>query len=739
MKLRFIIILLFVASLNVQAGFILITQEDPLGSNPRQIFTPYKLSIKSLQVTTNINENLAETTVEQIFFNPGMLSLEGVYMFPIPKGMMVKNFSMEIDGKPFQAEMLEATKARGIYEDIVRKSLDPALLEYADNGLIRIRVFPILPGSEKKIKLTYSQILIPDNNTMEYIYPLNSKKYSNGQLAKVQVTVNVKNNAEITNLYCPSHFASYLRTDIHNTSVVYSSEKATVENDFRLYVGTSSKNVGMSIVSYKEADEDGFFLLHFSPAIQYAQNKIVAKDIVFVLDISGSMSEEKMMQSQKALTFCLNTLNANDRFEIIKFSTEAEAVFSQLMAANETNISKAKKFVNQMQAMGGTNMDQAFELAFKSKQNSDRPFFVIFITDGKPTIGETNDDKLAEKILAYNISNSRIFTFGIGDEINSYLLDKLTDRTQGYRSYISPTEDIEVKISDFFSKINAPVLTNIELVFSAARGISMVFPKSMPDLFKGGTLSVSGKFKSPGDMKVELKGKVDGQSVSYIYEIILKEDSKNDFVASIWASRHIGYLLDQIRLNGESKEVKDEIIALAKKYGIITPYTSLLILEDEEINISNKTIAQENEIFNGRAAHYQGFMDEQKKEYSKVKKRSGKESVQSSTEIQDLSNSDKIDDSKTGGSRMVYKDINGEEKNFSEQSQMVQGRAIYQKGNQWIDLYVQEKKTKKENKIKFGSKEYFHLLNNDPNVSKFLSLGKNVQFIYKDEMITVYE
>jgi len=736
-KYTILITLLFLTELIVAGGIIIIEPStgNPLGRRP------YMLEVRSLKVESQIKDQYAFTKIEQVFYNPSNMNLEGYFLFPVPKGCVIKNFSMDINGKKMQAELLDADKARKIYEDIVRKLRDPALLEYSEQALFKVRIFPIEALKEKRIEISYSEILEKDNNTQEYIFPLNTKKYSSAPLKNLSFKIEVESDIEIKTVYSPTHEMEIKRKDNKHVTIGFEAASLQPDLDLRLFIGFDNSKIGMSLLSYKLAGEDGFFLLNINPGQLKANEKIISKDITFVLDVSGSMASPKMDQARKALNFCVENLEANDKFEIIRFSTEAEALFGKRVLADQANKAKALEFIKNLRPIGGTNIDEAIELACKEKKSADRPNMIVFITDGKPTIGETNEDQLLKKIKANNSENTRVFTFGIGDDINTHLLDKITEETNAYRSYISDKEDIELKISNFYNKVSSPILTDIELKFAFNGKVRKIFPHKLPDVFKGSSITVLGRFEGVGSVELSLEGKVNGKSEKYNFSGKFDEKTDNDFIAPLWAARNVGYLLDQIRLHGESKELIDEVISLSKKYGIVTPYTSYLILEDEQINITNNNIRDDQVIFNRRFApnEDEDFKSRGKEEFSNLNKKSGESGVVSSSEVQNLGFSDNINSSKQGAGRMLYKDKSGKTQNLSSQVKNIQGRAVYQNNNEWIDLYVQNSENQKVNRIQFASIEYFNLLNKYPETSQFLSLGQNVKFLYKNSLYEVYE
>jgi len=715
-KYIFTLLFIFLMKISYAGGFLIIDPNNKNNSRIPHRVNPYIIQHKSLNVSVYIKDQYAKTTVKQVFYNPTNVNLEAWFIFPVPKGVVIKNFSMEINGKKMQAELLDAAKARKIYEDIVRKLKDPALLEYSGQKLFKVRIFPVEARKEKKIEISYTQILEKDNNTEEYLFPLNTKKYSAKPLKNLSFKIDIESTSKIKTIYSPSHKMEVIRKSENKAVVGFEASSLKSNIDLKLFIGFDKSKIGVSILDYKLENEDGFFLLNISPGKLSSSNKIINKDISFVLDVSGSMAGEKMTQAKKALSFCINNLNKGDKFEIVKFSTEAQALFGKRVVANAENIKKAQDFINKLRAIGGTNIDEAIGLACKEKKSVNRPNMIVFITDGKPTIGETSEDKLLKQVKESNSENTRIFTFGIGDNINTHLLDKITEETNAYRTYINPNEDIEIKVSNFFTKVSSPILTDVKISFEGSVRAKQMYPKKTPDIFKGSSITLLGKYEKTGSTKIILSGKVNGKDEKYTYPIKFTKSNKNDFIPPLWAARKIGYLLDEIRLHGESEEVKDEIVALAKKYGIITPYTSYLILEDEEINITNNNIRPSSTIFKNRFADEEKFRSKTKEEYGNLNKKAGRSSVVSSNEVQGLGQANTTADQMQGSSRMMYYDKKGKKQNLSTQVINIQGRAVYQKQDKWIDLYVQNYKGN-ITKIQFATVLIISKLETTPRLS----------------------
>lgn len=742
--LVFMILVVALAAPVLADGFIVIPR--PPHPRPPRPLTPFPLEVLNHNVTVIIKDQVATTFIDQVFYNPTGQRLEGYYLFPVPKGAVIQKFSMWVNGKQLSAELLDARKAREIYQDIVRRQQDPALLEYSETGVFKVRIFPIGPHSKKRIKISYHEFLNKDNNSVEYLYPLNTEKFSAKPLKNVSVNVEIISSDELKTLYCPTHQTEIIRKGDKRALVGYEEKNIKPDTDFKLYFTTGGGPVGCSLLSYKKPGEDGYFLLSLNPGSGRDQQNILDKDVSFVLDVSGSMAGEKLEQAKRALIFCIENLNAGDRFEIIRFSTEARALFGKLTQWNQKSRSRAGQFVRELRPIGGTNIDDALSMALELDNRSGRPFIVIFLTDGKPTIGVTDETELIRKIKQKNLTGTRIFTFGIGNEINTHLLDKITEITRSYRSYVSPQEDIEVKVSNFFTKIQSPVLTDIKLDYGKNVKVLKTYPLELPDLFRGSTLSVFGRYQGHGEAVIGLRGKLGDQPEALTFRVSpgflsgsSPDGEKNDFLPPLWAARRIGYLLDQIRLHGKSQEVIREITELARTYGILTPYTSYLIVEDEKTRVRRREIRPVDQVLAPAAGYDKEFESRSREEFQGMRRKSGRNSVRASEELQQLNRAVNFAQTRQGQSRLNFVDREGNTRNVYQQVKTIQGRAVYQTGRTWVDSLIQNQSFKKTIRIQFGSREYFELLSEQPETARFLALGQNVRFVQDEVLYEIHE
>jgi Ca-activated chloride channel family protein len=726
---------LFGAIFHVRAdGFIVVERPFliPPGHFP---FAP--LEVSSHHVDVKIDGQVAVTSIDQEFYNPNDQRLEGIYMFPVPKGAHIDKFSMEIGGKMVDAELLRADKARQIYEDIVRKMRDPALLEYAGRDLFKARIFPIEPRSRKPIKISYTELLRSDAGTVTYSYALSTEKFSARPIKSLSLKVEVKTEQPLASIYSPSHKVEIRRDGPNRAVIGYESKDEKPDTDFQLVYSSEKRDIGLSLITHKSGGEDGYFLLLAAPTVA-KETKPAPKDVVFVVDTSGSMAGAKLQQAKKALQFCVENLNTNDRFEIVRFSTEAESLFGKLSEADSEHRKRASNFIADLKPIGGTAIADALQTAFKARtEKSERPFVIIFLTDGLPTVGTRNPDEIVADVK--KAGDARIFSFGIGSDVNTQLLDQIAEGTRAFSQYVLENEDLEVKVSNFYTRIREPVLTNARLEFGGGVRTSKLYPAQLPDLFKGDQLVLTGRYSGSGEVETKLTGMANGREQTFTYKVKF-DDSSNDYVARLWATRRVGFLLDEIRIHGETTELRDEATDLARRYGIVTPYTAYLIVEDED----RRRVPTADRSMQSMSADAPARAEVSKAWDGFKEKKDGADAVANARS----QNAFKF--AEQSGASINYgaaESLRGFTLNapsapaesdrltqYTRQSKFVNGRAFFQNGKQWIDANAQNA-TKRQH-LQFNSEAYFDLLKQHPEAAPWMALGQNVLLALDD---TVYE
>ncbi|CAN5284195.1 hypothetical protein BH11PLA2_BH11PLA2_10200 [soil metagenome] len=541
------------------------------------------LAMVSHHVKATIEDQVGVTTVEQTFRNHTSRPLEATYIFPVPKGASVDKFVMWIDGKETVGELMEAKKAKQIYTDIVRRTQDPGLLEYIGQDLLQLKVFPVPARGDLKVSVRFTAIAPKDADVIEYTYPLRTDGKATRTLEDFSVKITLKSQHPIATVYSPTHLINIKRTGSREAVIEFEKSQTLLDKDFQLFYGLGDREVEITPLVYKPvSSEDGYFMLLVSPHTEVHRIKRVQRDMVMVLDTSGSMSDVKMNQARKALKHCLNNMGDGDRFAIISFATVVRTFKDELTANNAENLERANKWVDDLRQSGGTAILPALTRALEFRPSSEaRPFTLVFFTDGMPTVDETDPAKIVKAIAAKNSANTRIFTFGVGDDVNAAMLDQLAEATKAVSTYVRPLEDIELKVSSLHSKISYPVMTNVKLSSSNVK-LHEIYPPQMPDLFHGGQLVIIGRYAGQGHTAIKLTGRLGGETKELVYEVNFpgKTHDGKEFVEDLWARRKVGFLLDQIRMNGEQKELVEEVTKLAKRYSIATPYTSYLVVPD---------------------------------------------------------------------------------------------------------------------------------------------------------------
>jgi Ca-activated chloride channel family protein len=545
------------------------------------------LAMLNHNVSISINDQLATTRVEQTFRNHTDRNLEATYVFPVPKGATVNKFTMWIDGKETKGELLPAAEARNVYTSIVRRTQDPGLLEYIGNDMLQLKVFPIAPKSDQKVAVSFSFVAGKEGNLVEYVYPLKTDGKATATLEAFKVKATLTSQHGVGNVYSPTHAIAVKRKNEKEVEIEFEKNQALLDKDFQLFYSLSDADVGLTALMHKPVTADpGYMCLLVTPKMDRSKISQLGQDVVMVLDTSGSMRGVKMEQARKALKYCLNNLTPKDRFSIIQFATVVNRYRDELVEASSERVAHALKWVEDLDASGGTAIDaalkSAYELRPSNREEVTRPFTVVFFTDGQPTIGETNPEKITKDTLAASTRNTRVFTFGVGDDVNAVMLDRLAEGTRALSTYVRPAEDIEAKVSGMFAKMTNPVLTDLKLVTTGDVRLTEIYPNTLPDLFWGGQLVVFARYSGKGPTAIKLEGRVGADKKEFVYELTAADKTGNDkdFVEGLWARRKVGFLLDQIRVNGEKKELVDEVVTLAKRYGITTPYTSWLIVPD---------------------------------------------------------------------------------------------------------------------------------------------------------------
>ncbi|MBX3012139.1 MAG: VWA domain-containing protein [Caldilineaceae bacterium] len=542
------------------------------------------LRLEEQQVDVVIDGPLSQLHLTQVFRNHSAQTVEGTYFFPLPADAAISDFQMTVDGQVLEGQVLTKEAARRTYEEIVRQQRDPALLEYVGQGLFQVSLFPIPAGETRTLELRYSQILPLRDGLYQFRYPLKLRQMSTEPIGALTLNLTLRNQTGLRTIYSPTYDIAVERTSDTSAQVTYQATAVRPEQDFALYFGADHSPVGLNLLSYKPAGEDGYFVLLAAPSVAVAPEAVIARDLVMVVDISGSMQGDKMAQAKAAAHYVVDHLNAADRFNLIAFSTGVRLWQTTLQPVTTAQQQAAHQWIDGLEASGSTDINRSLleALAQLEGDASARPAYLLFLTDGLPTQGETDVARILANVRANRPDEVqlRLFPFGVGYDVNTALLDTLSQELGGRSSYVQPEERIDEEVSHFYAGISTPVLSDVRLAFGDNVVIDELYPYPLPDLFAGEQLVVVGRYREAAKVDVTLHGKRNGEAIVYRYPSQrLRAADGEPTVARLWAARKVSALLAQVRQQGPQQELIDAIVELSLQYGIITPYTAAFVPE----------------------------------------------------------------------------------------------------------------------------------------------------------------
>ncbi len=666
--------------------------------NPRAGESIPPLTVKSHRVTVEITDQVARTSVDQVFVNNFDRDIEGTYIFPVPEGASVSDFALFVGGQRVAGEVLDSAQARRVYEDIVRRLRDPGLLEYVGRNAFRARVYPIPARGEKRVQISYTEVLKSDAGLVKYLYPLNTERFSRDPLRSVSLTARIESQVPILNVYSPSHRVSVRRAGGHEATAGYEESNVRPDRDFLLFYSLSRDDVGLSFLNCPEGD-GGYFLLLASPRYAAERERVMAKDVVLVLDSSGSMAGAKIQQVKGAAEFIVRHLGRDDRFSLIDFDDQVTPFSEALLPATGADVERAVRFIYGVTDAGGTNINDALVKAMGLMPAGDRPGYVLFLTDGQPTVGTTETAAILKNVGQANRARARLAVFGVGDDVNTELLDRLSADHRGTSVYVAEDELIEAAISGFYERISSPLLTGTVLGFEGIE-TSSVYPQVLPDLFKGSQVAVVGRYKGAGPATIILTGKVGPAERRFVLESRkLAGEGASSFLPRLWATRRVGYLLEEIRLRGPNPELVDEVKRLGLRYGLVTPYTSFLVTEKERLAIP-AAAPEARDAMAARQVSGGGAVRAAKISLGFMAAPAAATAV--STQI-------------------LYKD----------------DKTFYLRDGAWVDSEYREGLPVRE--VRFDSDEYYRLLTEVPGLVKYLSAARTMTVVYRQTIFKIVE
>ncbi len=703
-----------VVTFAVLCASVLLAQDARLASNiiipQRQSFSSNSggIEITGVNVGVVILEQAATTTMDISFRNTSRSRQEAQLLVPVPDGAVVKSFSFEGSASEPTARILPKEEAKKTYDRIVARIRDPALLEFVGYNLVQSSVFPVPPGGRQKVRLTYEHLLSADGSRIDYVLP---RSESLDYKVPWQISVKIKSKKSISTVYSPSHMLQTKRVNENTISARLSKDASLEPGPFRLSYLTEQKGVSASLFAYPDARAGGGYFLLLAGLPAKPQEKedtpAIKREVTLVLDHSGSMRGEKLEQVREAAMQVLAGLEEGEAFNIIIYSQNIDFFSKGPLLKTKENVKRAYDYLKAVKAGGGTNIYDALQEALRQKPVKEMLPIVLFLTDGLPTVGNTSEAAIRDLAIKANPHKRRIFTFGVGVDVNTPLLDKIASETRAKATFVLPKEDVEVKVAQVFKRLVGPVLadTKVEIVGPdkkpAPSRVLDLMPTRLPDMFEGDQLVLLGRYTGNEPLTFSVSGNYLGKKRIFEFTFGLdKATVRNCFVPRLWASRKIAVLVEAIRQLGANgspaphpskpsedprlKELVDEIVRLSTEFGIMTEYTAFLALEGTNLADKDNVIRQAQENFEKRAMGVRSGMGSLNQEANTITQRAQQQM--------------------NARNRFYDENMNAV---TTAAIQQVNDMAFYQRGKRWVDSrLMKEAEIQPKKVIEFGSEEF---------------------------------
>ncbi|MHC4666965.1 MAG: VIT and vWA domain-containing protein [Planctomycetota bacterium] len=699
--------------------------------------TPAGVRIDRVRARVKILEQTATTELEVALANPGSRPAESVLLLPVPDGAAVHSFTFHGAAREPSARLLPKAEARRVYDEIVARTRDPALLEFAGYNLVRTSVFPVPARGTQKVRLTYHHLLHASDNRVDYVLPR-----SEALDVKVpwEILVDLKSKSPISTVYSPSHEFHLHRRDVRHFEL---RVKEREPGSFRLSYLRDGQGVTASLFAYPDPKVGGgyFLLLAGVPARLPAKGRL-AREVTLVLDRSGSMAGPKLDQVRQAALQVVEGLDDGEAFNLIDYGNDVALFAPQPVLKNAETTARARAYLARLRPRGGTNIHDALVEALRQKPRGEMLPLVLFLTDGLPTIGRTSESAIREAVEKGNPHRRRVFTFGVGHDVNAPLLDRIAEMTRATNTYVLPDEDVEVKVGEVFRRLYGPVVADAKIETLDGRGqvvtdrVRELIPAVLPDLFEGDQLVLLGQYRGEGPLRFRVEGSYPGERRTFVSSFDLKAaTTRNAFVPRLWASRRIAFLIDQIRQatgaddelvavndilvkNPRYRELVDEILRLSTQFGILTEYTSFLATEGTDLsNWGDLNLRCGREI-----------------DDNAVRLRWGEGAVSQAKNFKAQKGSIKLNRLNR------YLDQKLQRVEFGN-VQQIQNRTLFRQGASWIDgrLVAEQRSLKADRVVGWGTPEYRALLDAfiEEGCQGVLSFRGSILVRHKDETILI--
>lgn len=706
---------------------------------------PCRMGPAIVRTRTDVRARLVDRVlryeITETFVNRGNTVGEADYVYPLPKNSAFQDLQLEINGELVAGETFGADEARRMYEEIVRRQRDPALVEWMGYGMLRTRIFPIAPGEEKRVVVRYQSVAQREGDAIRVDYFGGGRSEpprgfivndvnDSRQTASGQVRFNLTYpDRDFGRPYSPTH-----ELDVRDRG---SEIEVTVRGDARdvtLLLPVARINApSITVLTNAPGREDGFAMVTVAPPDRGRTAPVTPRDITLVLDVSGSMVGTKMTQARAAGHQVLGTLQPDDRFRLIDFATDVHTFRDDYVRATPENIRAARRYLDGLEAAGSTNIAGALREAAQGEVAEGRLPLILFMTDGEPTVGERSPERLAEIVTNVGGSRSsqavrRVFTFGLGTDVNVSLIEQLALNGRGTSQFVRPDESVERAVGIVASRLVDPVLTDVRVRATGNVSLSKMQPAAGADLFAGQDLVVFARYNGTGSARVVVEGRQNGRPVEWTTNVVFPDRApENAFVARLWAAQRIGYLSAERRRNGGSPELDSEIRTLGERFSIPTEFTSYFVREPGFQ--ANPTGAVQNQATrplsgSGKAMGVAGgsaappAAAPRDVQFERARMAADQRASTSSVRL----------DAMTASRREAAADAGVQER-------QVGGRTFRLESDVWKD--VRPAGTTREVVVKAYSKAYFDLLKQLPELSPIAGLGEQVTAVGRGVVISI--
>lgn len=543
------------------------------------------LPMLDARVRVTIDNQVAVTRIEQTYHNPNSYTIEATYRFPLGEKASVQEFGLTgPDGVRQAGSIEEKGEAATIYQNAQQQGVMPAIAQSVDQNSFETKVGAIGPNSRATLDLTYSEILPYHNGQVQYSLPMNIQKLQQKTLSLVSVIIELKDQKSIIKVDSPTHPVHITKVSDQHTQIAYERSNELPARDFQVNYEVQAPAMGINFLSTKPLPkEDGYFMLMLAPAEVVDAAEIGAKDIVFVMDVSGSMSGHKIQQTREAFEFFVARLNPDDHFNVITFSSDVQPWQKELLPATQDNKVEAQHFISRSGPGGGTNIDGVLATSIGMFRESKATKVIVFLTDGEASTGETDSLVIAARMKERNTLGVRLFSLGVGDDVRPDLLDKLALENRGEALYIRQNEHIQSKLTSFYETISQPLLVDLKIDWGDIQ-VTDCYPPTLPNVYKGSQVVIMGRYTEGGVSNIKIHGNINGSEREFpITGDFSCASSDNRFVARQWAKAKAEHLIQEMSAYGDDPAKREMVIGLSKAYQFTTPYTSFVAVAPVQV------------------------------------------------------------------------------------------------------------------------------------------------------------